>query len=65
VEWLNYHHLFYFWTVMHEGSVTAASKKLRLSPSTVSTQVGKLEEILGANSFGGLDETWSPQTWDV
>lgn len=51
MEWLNYHHLLYFWTVMHEGSVTAACKKLRLSPSTVSTQVGKLEETLGGKLF--------------
>ena len=51
MEWLNYHHLLYFWTVMHEGSVTAACKKLRLSPSTVSTQVGKLEENLGGKLF--------------
>jgi LysR family transcriptional activator of nhaA len=51
MEWLNYHHLFYFWTVMHEGSVTAASSRLRLAPSTVSVQVGKLEEALGGPLF--------------
>ena len=51
MEWLNYHHLLYFWTVMHEGGVTAASKKLRLSPSTVSMQVSKLEETLGGKLF--------------
>jgi len=60
VEWLNYHHLFYFWTVMHEGSVTAASKKLRLSPSTVSTQVGKLEEILGGKLFRRVGRDLEP-----
>jgi LysR family transcriptional activator of nhaA len=51
MEWLNYHHLFYFWTVMHEGSLTAASSRLRLAPSTVSVQVGKLEEALGGKLF--------------
>lgn len=51
MEWLNYHHLLYFWTVMHEGSVTAASSRLRLAPSTVSVQVGKLEEALGGKLF--------------
>jgi LysR family transcriptional activator of nhaA len=51
MEWLNYHHLFYFWTVMHEGSVTAASSRLRLAPSTVSVQVSKLEEALGGKLF--------------
>ena len=51
MEWLNYHHLLYFWAVMREGSVTAACEKLRLSPSTVSAQVGKLEETLGGKLF--------------
>jgi LysR family transcriptional activator of nhaA len=51
MEWLNYHHLYYFWTVVHEGSVTAASSRLRLAPSTVSVQVGKLEEALGGKLF--------------
>jgi LysR family transcriptional regulator, transcriptional activator of nhaA len=60
MEWLNYHHLFYFWTVMREGSVTAASKKLRLSPSTVSTQVGKLEEILGGKLFRRVGRDLEP-----
>jgi len=51
MEWLNYHHLFYFWTVMHERSVTAASSRLSLAPSTISVQVGKLEEALGGKLF--------------
>lgn len=46
-EWLNYHHLFYFWTVARDGNLTRASKRLRLSPSTVSAQIGALEEALG------------------
>jgi len=51
MEWLNYHHLLYFWTVMHECSLTAASKRLRLAPSTVSAQVGRFEEALGGKLF--------------
>ena len=51
MEWLNYHHLLYFRTVMQEGSVTAACKELRLSPSTVSAQIAKLEETLGGKLF--------------
>ena len=31
MEWLNYHHLLYFWTVAREGSIAKASKKLRLA----------------------------------
>lgn len=46
MEWLNYHHLFYYWTVMREGSITAASEKLRLAQSTISVQLAKLEESL-------------------
>lgn len=44
---LNYHHLYYFWTVCNEGGFTKASKKLRISQSAVSEQVSRLEENLG------------------
>ena len=47
MEWLNYHHLLYFWTVARTGSVAAASKELRLAAPTLSNQIGKLEESLG------------------
>ena len=51
MEWLNYHHLFYFWTVVQEGNLTAASARLRLAPSTVSAQIARLEESLGGKLF--------------
>jgi LysR family transcriptional activator of nhaA len=47
VEWLNYHHLLYFWMVVRTGSVAAASTELRLAPPTVSVQIRRLEEQLG------------------
>lgn len=47
MDWLNYHHLYYFWTVMREGSITAAGTKLCLAQSTISAQLAKLEESLG------------------
>lgn len=47
MEWLNYHHLFYFWTVAHEGGLLPASRKLRVTHSTVAAQVRALEESLG------------------
>jgi len=47
MEWLNYQHLFYFWTVVRAGTVLAASEQLRLSPSTISEQLRTLEESLG------------------
>ncbi len=47
MEWLNYHHLYYFWTVARTGSIAAASKDLRLAPPTISNQIRKLEDNLG------------------
>ncbi len=47
VEWLNYHHLLYFWTVVREGGVSRAAAKLRLSQPTVSAQVRLLEHAVG------------------
>ena len=47
MDTLNYHHLFYFWTVCREGGFTKASLKLKLSQSAISEQVKRLEENLG------------------
>lgn len=47
METLNYHHLFYFWTVCKEGGFTKAGKSLRLSQSAISEQVSRLEEAFG------------------
>lgn len=51
MEWLNYHHLLYFWTVVREGGVSRAAERLRLSQPTVSAQVKLLEEMLGQPLF--------------
>lgn len=51
MEWLNYHHLFYFWTVAREGSVARACSVLRLAQPTVSGQIRLLEEALGEKLF--------------
>lgn len=51
MEWLNYHHLFYFWTVAREGSIAKACEKLRLAQPTISGQLRMLEEDLGAKLF--------------
>jgi LysR family transcriptional regulator, transcriptional activator of nhaA len=51
LEWLNYHHLLYFWVVAKEGSVTAAAKVLRLSHPTISGQIHRLEDDLGEKLF--------------
>ena len=47
MEWLNYHHLYYFWTVCKEGGFSKAAVKLRIAQSAVSLQVSKLENHLG------------------
>jgi LysR family transcriptional activator of nhaA len=47
MEWLNYHHLFYFWKVVRAGSITKACGELRLAPPTVSAQLRRLEDQLG------------------
>jgi LysR family transcriptional activator of nhaA len=51
MEWLNYHHLLYFWLVAKTGSVTDASDQLRLSQSTVSTQLRALEQAFDEKLF--------------
>ena len=51
MNWLNYHHLLYFWTVAKQGGLAKAAENLRLSSSTVSTQIGRLEESLGHKLF--------------
>lgn len=51
MEWLNYHHLLYFWTVAREGSITKAAKALRLTQPTVSGQLRALEDALGERLF--------------
>lgn len=51
MEWLNYHHLLYFWTVARIGSVSRAGEELRLTQATVSAQVKSLENALGEKLF--------------
>ena len=50
-NWLNYHHLYYFWRVAREGSLSRAAEQLRLSHSTLSTQIRSLEESLQGELF--------------
>lgn len=51
MEWLNYHHLHYFWVVAREGGLVAAGKALRLSHPTLSAQIHALEDHLGEKLF--------------
>jgi LysR family transcriptional activator of nhaA len=47
MQWLNYHHLYYFWTVLRTGGIRAASAEVRISPPAISAQLRTLEEALG------------------
>lgn len=51
MDWVNYHHLRYFWVVVREGGLVPAGKVLRLSHPTLSAQVHALEEQLGEKLF--------------
>ncbi len=51
INWLNYHHLFYFRTIATEGSIARAAEKLRLGQPTLSAQLKQLEETLGTPLF--------------
>lgn len=51
MNWLNYHHLHYFWRVARDGTIAKASATLRLSPPTLSEQIRSLEESLGTKLF--------------
>lgn len=51
MDWLNYHHLLYFWTVAREGSVTLAAERLRLAQPTLSAQIHQLEKSLDVRLF--------------
>lgn len=51
MDWINYHHLLYFWTAAREGGITKACRKLHLTQPTVSGQIMALEKALKAKLF--------------
>ncbi len=51
MDWINYHHLLYFWTVAKEGSIARATETLHLAQPTISGQIRALEESLGEKLF--------------
>ena len=50
-DWLNYHHLHYFWVVAKEGGVSKAAELLHLAQPTVSRQLTQLEKTIGTKLF--------------
>ena len=51
MNWLNYHHLLYFWSTAKHGSITRACEELHLTPQTVSAQIRTLEGVIGEELF--------------
>lgn len=44
---LNFRHLYYFWVVAKEGSITRAAERLDVAIQTISAQLGLLEQAVG------------------
>jgi LysR family transcriptional activator of nhaA len=51
MDWLNYHHLYYFWLVAREGSIAGAAKQLQLANPTISKQLQQLESSFKEKLF--------------
>lgn len=51
MEWLNYHHLYYFWLTVKTGTVAGAAKSLHLARPTVAAQIKELEKSFGEKLF--------------
>ena len=51
MDWLNYHHLHYFWVIAREGSITKACNILNLSQPALSLQLRALEDTIGEKLF--------------
>jgi LysR family transcriptional activator of nhaA len=47
MEWLNFHHLRYFYVVARDGSIAKASQTLHVSQPSISTQLRLLDRALG------------------
>jgi LysR family transcriptional activator of nhaA len=51
MDYLNFHHLRYFWTVARKGGVRKAAEALGVSQPSISAQLKELEEALGEKLF--------------
>ncbi len=51
MEWLNFHHLRYFWVVARKGGVRRAAEELHVSQPSISAQLKLLEDSLGEKLF--------------
>ncbi len=48
---LNYNHLYYFYAVAKDGSISKASDRLHLTPQTISGQISSFETQIGSELF--------------
>jgi LysR family transcriptional activator of nhaA len=51
VDWINYHHLYYFWLTVKMGTVSAAAESLHLARPTVAAQIKDLEKAMEQKLF--------------
>ncbi len=51
MDWLNYHHLRYFYVTAKEGSIAGAAAALHVSQPSISEQISELEGALGVVIF--------------
>lgn len=51
MDWLNYHHLLYFWVVAREGTIARACEQLHLTQPAISKQLRQLEHSIGERLF--------------
>lgn len=51
INQLNFKHLFYFWRVARQGSLTQAAEQIQTAQSALSTQIRQLETCLGTPLF--------------
>lgn len=51
MDWLNYHHLLYFWVVAREGTIARACDQLHLTQPSISKQLRQLEHSVGEQLF--------------
>ena len=51
MQWLNYHHLFYFRAIAVEGGIARAAEKLHIGQPTLSAQLKQLEDMVGKPLF--------------
>ena len=63
MEWLNYHHLLYFWVIAREGSIKRACEELNLTQPALSAQLRTLEDSLGEKLFSRVGRNLVLTDW--